>query len=244
MNFNENWDGIVRNRAVVEAKSVRVPNFNKAEAIDHLNKRISRWNKEDERLFAKSYYDSDREFSATSDQLAFVESMLEDLRAVRQALASGDMKSLVKVIRSIRSEAQSELPPSLKKMIRESVEVTEAKAPAAPKHSVKVGDIFYTSWGYDQTNTEFYIVTKVAGGSVVTVEIESTEERQGGMPYDMHGKVVPHPSKKPVQGAVPKRSVVRIDYKGEPTIKVQDRMGSVHGAYPWDGKPKHVTHYA
>mgnify|MGYP002857244916 CR=1 FL=1 len=39
---------------------------------------------------------------------------------------------------------------------------------------IKVGDIFYTSWGYDQTNTEFYEVVNVRGSRIDLKEIGYT----------------------------------------------------------------------
>lgn len=46
--------------------------------------------------------------------------------------------------------------------------------------SVKVGDIYYTSWGYDQTNVEFYEVVKLVGKcSVILREIAGESEQTG-----------------------------------------------------------------
>ena len=44
-------------------------------------------------------------------------------------------------------------------------------------HSVKVGDLFRTSWGYEQTNVEFFECVEVKGAFVVVRQIgaESTE---------------------------------------------------------------------
>lgn len=50
--------------------------------------------------------------------------------------------------------------------------------------SVKVGDLFSYSWGYDQTNVEFYQVTKVSGKTFTIREIASRahgENPSGGM---------------------------------------------------------------
>jgi len=41
------------------------------------------------------------------------------------------------------------------------------------KHSIQLGDIFYTSWGYDQTNVDFYKVVGVLAKSVEVVGIGS-----------------------------------------------------------------------
>lgn len=46
------------------------------------------------------------------------------------------------------------------------------KAPSAPvanKYGVQVGDLFYASWGYDQTNVDFFQVVELVGASSVRV---------------------------------------------------------------------------
>ncbi len=77
---------------------------------------------------------------------------------------------------------------------------TETKPP-------KVGDIFATSWGYDQTNVEFYEIVKVSktGKSVTAHEIEqeirTPEGEVVGLEYGTHrGRVYPIPGAfKPVE---------------------------------------------
>lgn len=46
---------------------------------------------------------------------------------------------------------------------------------------LKVGDILHTCWGYDQTNVEFYAVTKVSGRRVWLREIAADSEATGYM---------------------------------------------------------------
>ena len=43
------------------------------------------------------------------------------------------------------------------------------KATAAPAHGVKVGDLFYASWGYEQTNVNFFQVVELVGSSSVRI---------------------------------------------------------------------------
>ncbi len=64
----------------------------------------------------------------------------------------------------------------------------KAKANEAFK-DVKVGDIFYTSWGYDQTNVEFYklMVLKGKTGTFQALSSETVEGSEGMM----SAKVVP-----------------------------------------------------
>jgi len=78
---------------------------------------------------------------------------------------------------------------SLASQIEESVSSLEARKAAvkarraaryAP-HGLKGGEIFRTSWGYDQTNVEYYQVTGVKGQSVELCEIGQLREETGFM---------------------------------------------------------------
>lgn len=63
----------------------------------------------------------------------------------------------------------------------------ERKAPT----TLKVGDILQASWGYDQTNVDFYLVTKVVGTRTVELrEIGSKVVSGAGSPCE---NVVPNP---------------------------------------------------
>lgn len=50
----------------------------------------------------------------------------------------------------------------------------KAQRKLTSEHDIKIGDIFYTSWGYDQTNTEFYEVVNVRGSRIDLKEIGYT----------------------------------------------------------------------
>jgi hypothetical protein len=60
------------------------------------------------------------------------------------------------------------------------------------RHDVKIGDIFRTSWGYEQTNVDFYEVTALIGQKMVEVrEICSASEDTGYL----SGNCVPVPGR-------------------------------------------------
>lgn len=68
----------------------------------------------------------------------------------------------------------------------------EAKAKrAAFKHSLKVGDVLKSSWGYDQTNIDYYEITKVIGKYVEAREIGCESVETGWL----QGKSIPVPGK-------------------------------------------------
>jgi hypothetical protein len=94
------------------------------------------------------------------------------------------------------------------------------------KHSFQVGDILYSSWGYDQTNIDFYQVTAVGDRSIKIREIgQKTARQETGADY-----VVAVPNS--FQGA----EMVKMVRPGDSV-----RISSYASAYKWDGKPKYQT---
>ena len=98
-------------------------------------------------------------------------------------------------------------------------------------HTLKVGDILYTSWGYDQTNIDYYQVTRVPGP--MSVEIRKIAANSG-----------------PEEGFMSASCTAAKDkFIGEPMIKRANSCNSVKiesyaWASPWDGKPKRYSWYA
>ncbi len=92
-------------------------------------------------------------------------------------------------------------------------------------HGIQVGEIFYTSWGYDQTNIDFYEVVEIKGKMVVVREIASkVEKSEQQADYVV---AVPHHFTGP-----PK--LVKPGPGGG--FKIND-----HSASKWDGRPKYQT---
>jgi hypothetical protein len=110
----------------------------------------------------------------------------------------------------------------------------EAKAFA---HNVRVGDIFTTCWGYDQTNREAFEVIEVRGKFAVLREIAMASEERG--PSD---KVVPQsgaflsPRHEGDDQGLPIRRLIQRGYRDEAHIKIDD----VRSASPW-GQREPVT---
>jgi hypothetical protein len=91
--------------------------------------------------------------------------------------------------------------------------------------SIKEGDIFVDSWGYDQTNVDYYVVTKKLRASIKIKQIGKNVE------YGEFGsnKVRPNPLKK---------------YGEEMTKIPQDGYIKINGyryAVLWNGVPDHET---
>lgn len=68
--------------------------------------------------------------------------------------------------------------------------LAERKAKLAKPHGLKVGDVLSGSWGYDQTNVEFWEVVKLAGKRMVEIRELCCESIETGF---MSGNAVPLP---------------------------------------------------
>ena len=78
-----------------------------------------------------------------------------------------------------RNEKIAEFKASVEAAVASRVERSAAKS--AWVNPLKVGDLLYTSWGYDQTNVEFYAVTRVSGRRVWIRQIASDYAETGFM---------------------------------------------------------------
>lgn len=100
--------------------------------------------------------------------------------------------------------------------------------------SLVVGDILYTSWGYDQTNVEWFQVLEVkpSGKTVIIREIcgESVEDAGWMCGYTMPLKDRFVKDSKPMTKRVRKGDAITID--------------QVRNAYKWGGKRKYWSSYA
>lgn len=93
------------------------------------------------------------------------------------------------------------------------------------QHTLKVGDVLYTSYGYDQTNVSFYEVVETKGKSVVVCKIGGREvEARQNISY-----VVPA-----VGTCRGEKSLHRVG-EGN-SVKIDN-----HYAHKWDGKPVYET---
>lgn len=97
--------------------------------------------------------------------------------------------------------------------------------------TVKIGDFFVDSWGYEQTNVDWYQVTKVSPASVWLRRVKSDRTETGYMT----GECVP----------------VKNAFIGDEKRK-KLRQNSGHFNVPsdygwcqlWDGRPKRYSSYA
>lgn len=97
-------------------------------------------------------------------------------------------------------------------------------------HTLKIGDILCSSWGYEQTNVDFYQVIAVRGAVVDLRKIGQEKEYDG----DMTGFAMPktdHFIGSPLTGK-------------RPSASNAVRITSFALAMPWDGRRQRWTNYA
>ena len=108
------------------------------------------------------------------------------------------------------------------------------KAERLKPHSLKVGDIMVCSWGYDQTNVDFYKVKRLVGKSMV--ELIGIRSANIDDSYEAHGmacKVIPLPDHEYGE-----------PFKKKANSRNQISMTSYSSAVLWDGKPEYKSWYA
>lgn len=94
---------------------------------------------------------------------------------------------------------------------KEARKERKKEARATLVNPFKVGDVLYDSWGYDQTNIDFYEIVEVGKKSVVMREIGSEIVNATG---PMSANVKPVPGKY-VSEPIKKILVVSVGYNGE-----------------------------
>ncbi|QCQ98507.1 hypothetical protein [Brevundimonas sp. SGAir0440] len=103
----------------------------------------------------------------------------------------------------------------------------EKKAKRAGGHSLTVGHILCASWGYEQTNVDWYEVARVTTSSVEVRKIKGNVTTDGGD----RGQVVPMAG----------------EFVGEPLLRRVGEYGvridSVRTATLWNGRPVYWSAY-
>lgn len=98
-------------------------------------------------------------------------------------------------------------------------------------HSLRVGSVLFNSWGYEQTNIDWYQVVEVVSAKTVVIRKIARHLIPGEGISDMSGYSTPHVN----------------NFTGEP-MRVRANSHGVsmrhgHGS-PWDGQPRYCSWYA
>ena len=114
-------------------------------------------------------------------------------------------------------------------------EVAERKAKRLAPHSLKVGDILYASWGYDQTNIDWFKVDKLIGKHKVTL-VPLGSKFAGETPEGYDNRVLP--------AEQVNRNAFIADGSKNYMVNGSNNsvtLSSYAWARPWDGQPLYET---
>ena len=121
--------------------------------------------------------------------------------------------------------------------LQQQASVKDRRVKRLEPHTLKVGDILYTSWGYDQTNIEFFQVDELVGKNKLKLVGLGTKTLSGDGFSD---KVVPGDRGgnhwTTVKGKVKDVAMTKVA-RSDNTV----RMSSFCSAYKWDGQAKYQT---
>jgi hypothetical protein len=116
-----------------------------------------------------------------------------------------------------------------------AVHATDVTLVNKPLPAVNVGEIFVCSWGYGQTNIDYYKIIEVLNKSVVIAPIGQTRNYTGSM----QGECVPDPTK-----VGTKRMTKRINsYSTKAGNNVCLKINSFSTAFKWNGKTNIFTEW-
>jgi len=107
-----------------------------------------------------------------------------------------------------------------------TINASDATVVPGPQCSVKVGDMFSSHWGYDQTNVDFYCVVKVTGKSAWLASMDKTRTYDGTMSGTCRPVL-----KQPIELGAGKQYRIKVTSDG----KVCFRLTSYSHAFPYDG---------
>ncbi len=108
------------------------------------------------------------------------------------------------------------------------------------KLNIKVGDIFYTSWGYGQTNIDFYKVLEVRGRAITFVQIGYDRRDAIENCFEQY-KVTPDPNN---EIGKPFKKIVQVTYsRYSKTVGHHITLTSYANMYEWGGEALHMTNY-
>lgn len=99
------------------------------------------------------------------------------------------------------------------------------------KHPLQIGSILYSSWGYDQTNIDFYQVIELIGTSTVVLR-ELAQEQITGSNDHFSGKTKAKPN-----------FFIDEPFRKRADAQGRVRINSITHARPWDGVPLYYSSY-
>lgn len=228
--INEKYNGI-------EIKFTEKP---EKEVREQLKDNGFKWHNKNQLWYARN----------TEHNLALAQSLAEEPAADRPAVVLATFAAPTFGIPSTAAEQPDE---------SQEEHLTLCDTPAQPEektlHGVKIGDLFYTSWGWEQTNVDFFQVIGFKGKQSVVirqvaplmVEEEAVSGMSANRAYALPCGMLPPSSysgfvNDNVNGDT--RRLMVSKYDGEPYFKV-GRKGTYQDiAYPYHGEKLYESWYA
>ncbi len=112
-------------------------------------------------------------------------------------------------------------------------------------HGLVANDCLYSSWGYDQTNVDFYRVVRTTKTMVVLQQLEAVKNENG--PTAMRGTTTPTDKPATVWNHdTQQREDAPLLRRKVQTGRMGDcvKLESYSYAHKWDGTPQQFTSYA
>lgn len=114
-----------------------------------------------------------------------------------------------------------------------------ANAAIAAADHFSIGDVIVNSWGYEQTNIDFFIVTAVKGKTITVSEVYREQVAGTMYAHGMACDVVPTTELKPNAKTYNLR--VKSGYNGAAALSQPESYYYMH---KWDGRPMYKSWYA
>jgi len=108
--------------------------------------------------------------------------------------------------------------------------------PKTAKDALPIGTILYSSWGYDQTNIDFYVVRKVGNTFFEVEELSQKMTRAAG---DMSEYVMPGEPNGNFYKGYYKQTKSKYGPSVQTKLTVKGRWAGI-----WDGRELYQSHYA
>ena len=102
----------------------------------------------------------------------------------------------------------------------------------------KDGDIIVTSWGYEQTNVSFYIVTEVKGKTITISQIYQETEKDSEVSHGMACNVIPAESREIITNG----ETFKLRVKARGDLSSPSGKGFIHFS-KWSGRPMYKSWY-
>ena len=123
---------------------------------------------------------------------------------------------------------------------KEKEEKRQANLNVKASYFYKIGDILVNSWGYEQTNIEFYQVTEIKEKTIVVRQISQSVEAGSYYSHGMACNVLPEPNSFIIDGRMDKLTY-QLRVKANGYLSQPKPYYYIH---KWDGRPMYCSWYA